>query len=187
MKRSNVLCADSVNFRCHGRRPAGTPYIEPTATSVASVPAPARAKSSHDSSSDSDDEEDEYAFIDVDSCSSSGVDSTYHAKVGLSFIDIDDNTTYMIDSVCREDKPHCRASFAKLFYKYHSIGTPAEYEYTPCHEVLNSSWCKWLETASASARSQRAAKRPAVVALPQQDAHSSSSVRVTRSKISNGR
>ena len=115
MRRNRVVCADSVNFRCPGRRPESTPYIEPTAAPIVTAPKPAQVPLAGSNSDSSSEEEEEYDFIDVFSSSSGGIDSTYHQKVGLSFFDIDDDTMYRIDSVCRENKPNCRASFAILF------------------------------------------------------------------------
>ena len=79
----------------------------------------------------------------------------------MKFIDRDDDRLYEIDSVCREDLPGRRASFANLFFRYHDVDTPDVFEYTPCMEVLNSSWCQWQQTPSAAAREQRAARRDA--------------------------
>jgi hypothetical protein len=61
--------------------------------------------------------------------------------------------------VCRENIPGRRIAFAKLYFKYHEVGGSGEFEYTPCTEMLNSSWCQWQQTPSAAARGERAARR----------------------------
>jgi hypothetical protein len=111
-----------------------------------------------------DGEEDILRYVDIKAGgSSSSVEATYLARVGMEFVDMDDDITYAIDSVCREDNPRNRKSFAKLFFKYHDVQLPDEFEYTPCLEVLNSNWCRRKPTASSSAREQRAANRKAAI------------------------
>jgi hypothetical protein len=150
-----VVCADSLNYRCPARKAANTPYVSSnSAPPVASQ----REQIAGDSDSDSSGEI-TYDFVDVTCSSSRGTDATYHNKVGLKFIDEDDDRMFKIVSVCRENIPGRRVSFASLFFKYHDVDTPDSFEYTPCMEVINSSWCKWQETPSAAARGQRAARR----------------------------
>lgn len=155
--REKIICADSLNFRCPGRKADNTPY-------VAADTAPAAQRQRNRSSDSSDDEssgESTFGFIDVTSSCSRGAEASYHRKVGMRFIDTDDDRLYEIDSVCREDVPGRRVSFANLFFRYHDVDTPAVFEYTPCMEVLNSSWCQWQQTPDAAAREQRAARRDA--------------------------
>ena len=140
--RERIICADSVNFRRAGRKAASTPYAALGSSSTApasSSRAPALADRDQNDASD-DSSEDVYDYIDVDSsCSSRDVEGSYHAKVGKTFIDTDDDALFIIDSVCRENIPGRRNSFAMLNFKYHEVEGSGEFEYTPCTEILNSS------------------------------------------------
>lgn len=128
-------------------------------TAAAAPPAREQHNQLPDGDDSDDSEESAYDFIDVTCSSSRGAEATYHSKVGMQFVDIDDDRLYQIDSVCREDVPGRRVSFAQLFFRYHAVDTPNVFEYTPCMEVINSSWCEWQQTPSAAARVQRAARR----------------------------
>ena len=185
--RERVVCADSVNFRRPGRKASSTPYAALGETNA--VPAASRLSAHADETrcDDSDASGDDlYDYIDVDSsCSSRAVEGTYHAKVGMQFVDTDDDAVFVIDSVCRENIPGRRSSFAKLYFKYHEVDGSGEFEYTPCMEMLNSSWCQWQQTPSAAARSDRAARRVELPSdrrrlLEQEEAEPHS--RITRSK-----
>jgi hypothetical protein len=156
--RERVVCTDSVNFRRPGRKAASTPYA--AAGSSNEGPSSNRVPSNAADSEDSAD--DFYDYIDIDSSSSSReVVSIYHDKVGMRFVDIDEDDAplYIIDSVCRENIPGRRVSFAKLYFKYHEVEGSGEFEYTPCTEMLNSTWCQWQQTPSATARDERATRR----------------------------
>ena len=116
------------------------------------------------SGDDSDDSEYNLSYIDVEQAdSSTSAEAAFLARVGMEFIDLDDHVTFVIDSVCRKNNSRRRVSFAQLFFKYHDVDRPGEFEYTPCLEVLNSTWCQWKQTASSSAREQRVAKRQATM------------------------
>lgn len=182
--RERVVCTDSVNFRRPGRKAASTPYAEVSSGSEAPLSnrAPANTGDSDDSADDF------YDYIDVDSsCSSRDVVSTYHDKVGMTFVDVDEDDAplYIIDSVCRENIPGRRVSFAKLYFKYHEVDGSGEFEYTPCTEMLNSTWCQWQQTPSATARGERATRRvapPDRRRLRQENDEQQEARRVTRSK-----
>ena len=47
---------------------------------------------------------------------------------------------HVINSVCRENIPGRRSSLDKLYFKYHEVEGSEDFEYTPCAEMLNSSW-----------------------------------------------
>lgn len=176
------MCGDSVKFRCPGRKPDATPYITPG--NLASAPATARRRDDGFSSSDESEEDSSvagYNYNDVD-CSRTDVDSAYVAKIGCEFLDQDDNTMFRIIGICIEDKP--RGRYGDFYFKYHNVNESASnIEYTPCREILNSSWCQWQQTASSSARQKRAASRveqpPAISGRRGRDAESGTS-RVTR-------
>ena len=153
--REKIVSADSLNFRCPGRKAANTPYVNKDA-----APAAQRQRGQSSDSSDGESSaECTSGFVDVNSSSSRGAEAAYHKKVGMKFIDTDDDRLYEIDSVCREDLPGRRASFANLFFRYHDVDTPDVFEYTPCMEVLNSSWWCQQQTPSAKCGCKGAASR----------------------------
>ena len=180
--REKVVAADSVTFRRPGRIASATPYIsqgeaattvlQPTQGSAAISQSIESSRAPRVDDSDSDSDSDTMEYIDVDLATTTGIEAEYIRKVGLEFDDADDNVCFLIVGVCREDAPGRRKSFAKLFYKYREVNKlDGELHYTPCLELINSRWCRWRQSTTATARDKRIAERQ----YPSQSSSSSSS------------
>jgi hypothetical protein len=164
--REKVVAADSVMFRRPGRQPSATPYAAAANELVAQADTVMNASTINNSvtQANSSDEEDELNYQDVarddHGCGTEALDR-YLAYVGRSFKDVDENDEeFCIVSICKELPVRGRRrSFNGLCFKYQHVNAPTEFEYTPCQELLNSTWCSWNSTTSASARQSRATER----------------------------
>jgi hypothetical protein len=162
--REKVVAADSVIFRRAGRQAAATPYINQnsSATTTATINIEPPLVNDNDSDDDSSDDDDILQYRDIQPGEYGGTESLdrYLGLIGRNFKDIDDGIEFCIVSVCREvPDTRGRRRYKGLCFKYKHVNKPTEFEYTPCQELLNSSWCRWNETNSASARQNRANDR----------------------------
>lgn len=149
-ERERIVCKDSLQYRCPGRKVSNTPFFE-----NATIAAP-ESESSDNSSNDND----EYGFVNISSSTSLVTEGTFYAKVGMSYFDTDDDN-FTSSTVCAEKIDRIAACrLLNYFLKYHESDTPDVFEYTPFMEVMNSCWCRWQLPPSAAARAQRLALRP---------------------------
>ena len=76
---------------------------------------------------------------------SRGSNTQHWGKIGFTFVDDEEGTTFEIVDVCK-----CRATRG-YFFKYidvamlHSTADldDDDYDYTPCDELLTADWCRW--------------------------------------------
>lgn len=169
--RETVRFTGSVQWSGRGRglqNVAPEPYItiDPTSVGPTAEPAPqaqrrqrsnaaAAAPAPPSSDEASSDEEPGYQYIDLDP--SFGPEADFFKYVGRKFKDDVDGGTFEVVAVCDMRRIGARRSTNVVYaFKYFDIdGDADEFDYTPCREMLNSYWCKWI---SMSTRSNRAGR-----------------------------
>lgn len=82
--------------------------------------------------------------------------------VGMEFINIHDDITFVTDKFCREDNSRNRRSFAQLFFKHHDVENPEEFEHTPCSDVLGVDGCRQQVLQRGSSVQQTGRRRQQV-------------------------
>jgi hypothetical protein len=129
-------------------QPAVQPIVEPTPPVHTTV---ARANTEYDTEDSNDDDErseneniNNYVYNDIHVAPSSDV-AVFLERVGCTFTEVDDGVDMKILSVCAGRKvgdKRTGESGLQYFYKYCTIGESIEF-FTPCREVLNSTWAHW--------------------------------------------
>lgn len=153
---TDVEFLPTVQWRGHGgpSQEARMPYAP-----VNRAPAPVAPASSD---SDTDDDEECYHYIDLPVTRAASHD--YFKYVDRRFVDEEDGTEYRVLGLCEMRKAGARKNSSNIVYAFKYIGTGegAEFEYTPVREMLNSYWCRWVESGRRRAASAApASSRPA--------------------------
>lgn len=192
--RERVVFTASVQWSGHGAASevVNVPYVAAGAAtaspntasaSAAAVPrgrrrprSPSPAPSSAGDADDDCQSIDQFIYVDVSASDGPAV-SDYFKYVGRTFDDTDDGGSFKIIGVCEMKKACGRNSTNKVYaFKYSAADCAAatddhdEMEYTPARELLNCSWCRWVETPAGTGRAARASRRSestAAEALPQ--------------------
>ena len=157
--REAVVAADSVVYRRAGRQAAATPYV----SSISVAPVNPNISIQADDSDSSDNEDNIIQYQDIqpgEQVSSTESIDRYLEFIGRTFKDIDEDIDFRVVSVCKEiPDTRGRRTYNGMCFRYQHVKAPTEFEYTPCQELLNSTWCRWNTTSSASARENRASGR----------------------------
>ena len=111
------------------------------------------------SSESSDDNLCDYDYIDL--IPTNGPERDFFRYVGRHFEDEDAGDTFKICGVCDMRKVGSRkSSYIVYAFKYVNVdGDQSDIEYTPARELLNSYWCKWIQSDFVSDRAARASMR----------------------------
>lgn len=171
-ERETVRFTGSVQWSARGRgleNVASEPYVTvgPTSVGPTALPAPQRQQRQGSNAaavaapapvvdeSSSEEEEDIYEYIDLEP--SFGPESTFFKYVGRQFKDDADGGTFEVAAVCDMRRRGARRSTNVIYaFKYFDIdGDDGDFDYTPCREMLNSYWCKWISVDTRSNRASR--------------------------------